>query len=78
MLTSWDDLLVRWHNIQQNIPIHKYCHPSKVSERYEKKVLWLLETAAGRRNEIYYGLKKSLMPLPATVLAFPMWRYLLL
>ena len=76
MLTSWEDLLVRWHGIQENIPIHKYCHPSKFSAQYEKKVLWLLETAAGRSSEMYYGLKKSLMPLPATVLAFPHWRYL--
>ena len=79
MIPMWNDLIKRWHSIQQNIPIHKYAHPNKLSERYGKKVLWLLETAAGRRSEMYFGLRKSLMPLPAIVLAFPMFleRYLL-
>ena len=76
MLPMWNDLLVRWHRIQENLPIHKYAHPNKNSSRYGKKVLWLLETAAGRQSEMYYGLKKALMPLPSLVLAFPMFRYL--
>ena len=76
MVSTWDDLESKWTNIEKNISIFKFNYPTKGSLRYDQPVMPVLETAQVRNAPSYYGLKKFLMPLPSTVLAFPSFRYI--
>ena len=69
----WDTQRKIWEEVAEKLPVQKYAH-SVHSEHSDKRTVTLLKN---QKMAEWYGLKKDLMPLPNTALAFPMFRYLL-
>ena len=67
----WERQRKIWEEIIEKLPIQKYSH-SKYSEYRELKAVTLLKD---QKMAEWFGLQKCFMPLPNTVMAFPMWRY---
>ena len=70
----WEDVRHRFEHVMQHISIRKYDH-HEWSTFYGKESCSILRSHHGQQSEEWFGLKKCLMPLPAAVLAFPIFRY---
>ena len=76
MQPLWDRQQQIWTSALENLPIRKFKH-SFHSKHAEEKAVRYLDTHNGQKAEVWDGLQKRFMPLPASVLFFPRFRYVL-
>lgn len=70
----WEQQQGYWKVVMEKIPLGKMAH-HYWSEFKDEKVVTFLETSAGQHRPYWEGLKKCWMPLPASVMLFPDFRY---
>ena len=71
LVPMWERQRKIWEEIIEKLPVQKYKH-SEYSEHHKLKAVTLLKD---QKMTEWFGLQKCFMPLPNSVMAFPMWRY---
>lgn len=69
----WDRQRLMWEEIIEKLPTQKYTY-SVHSEHFEKKN-YPITLLKDQHMDEWFGLKKSLMPLPNVCMVYPIVRY---
>ena len=75
LVPMWEKQRRIWEEVIERLPVQKYQY-SIHTDHFEKKN-YPITMLKDQQMEEWSGLKKSLMPLPNTVMMYPMLRYVL-